>query len=240
MFQAIILAGGEGKRMRSSTPKVLHQIGGKSMLQIVIDKVMKLEPVKIIVISGKNASQYREAIKTTNDDMLDFVDQNPACGTGDAVRAALPYLQKEVSNVLIVNADTPLIDDCLCDIVKCNADTIMVTRLENPYGQGRICCDCYGNFQKIIEEKDADINQKAINLVNCGIYFVTQDNLTKYVPSLENNNMQNEYYLTDIFKHFHVNLLEIPQESQWQLINVNTPEDLEKAVKIWESNNKLP
>lgn len=240
MFQAIILAGGEGKRMRSSIPKVLHQIGGKSMLQTVIDKVIQLDPAKIVVVCGKNASQYQETIKTTKDNILEFVDQIPACGTGDAVRSALPFLQKEVSNVLIVNADTPLIDDCLCDIVKCNADTIMVTRLVNPTGQGRICCDPYGNFQQIIEEKDANDYQKAINLVNCGIYFINQDNLSKYVPLLENNNMQNEYYLTDIFKHFHVDLLEIPQESQWQLLNVNTPEDLEKAVKIWESNNKSP
>lgn len=236
MLQVIVLAGGEGKRMKSEVPKVLHQVGGKFMLQRVLEKVLELGPKKVIVVSGKNASYFENEMKPLiPNDNIHYIPQIPAMGTGDAVWVALPHLLNEGNGeerVLIVNADTPLIDKCLQDIVNGEPPRILVTRLQNPHGQGRILMDDKGVFQGIIEEKDADEHQKAINLVNSGVYLVNLEDLWTIIPKINNNNAQNEYYMTDFFMHVQkqVNLCEVPRERQWELLNVNTPQDLEKAL----------
>jgi bifunctional UDP-N-acetylglucosamine pyrophosphorylase/glucosamine-1-phosphate N-acetyltransferase len=156
-------------------------------------------------------------------------------GTGHAVLMSLPFLKNY--KTLIVNSDTPLIDSCLHEIILKEPPCIMVTQLDNPSGQGRIIMKMNedGNFifSKIVEEKDATKEEKKIKFVNCGIYFLESKHLKETIPFLTNNNAQKEYYLTDIFEKlnekFHLYFL--PREKQYQILNVNTPEDLEKAIE---------
>lgn len=234
--QVVILAGGEGKRMGSSTPKVLHKVGGVFMLERVIMKAASLNPSQIIVVSGKNTDVLMEALShVSTDTPIKYVPQLDPQGTGHAVKMTLPYLKEDP--VLIINADTPLIDTCMDEMLTFPTPCIMTTRLQNPFGQGRIITDSNGKFQCIVEQKDANDEQKKINLVNSGIYLVESRDLQTYIPLLNNKNAQNEYYLTDVLSHlaFKVQLYELPEKKQYQLLNVNTQEELAQANAILTS-----
>jgi bifunctional UDP-N-acetylglucosamine pyrophosphorylase/glucosamine-1-phosphate N-acetyltransferase len=234
MVQVVILAGGEGKRMGSSTPKVLHKVGGIFMIERVIMKAVSLNPSQIIVVSGKNTDVFMEALSHIKYP-IKYIPQIDPQGTGHAVKMTLPYLNDDP--VLIINADTPLIDTCLDEMLIFPTPCIMMTRLKNPFGQGRIITDSDGKFQCIVEEKDANDEQKNVNLVNSGIYLVDSRDLQTYIPLLNNQNAQNEYYLTDVLSHLapKVQLYELPEKKQYQLLNVNTQEELAQANTVLKS-----
>lgn len=246
-MQAIILAGGEGKRMGSILPKVLHEVGGKPMLQRIMERVLSLGVVHAVVVCGRNSKMFEVSMKPVIDLLREgvivkFVDQVPALGTGHAVLAAMPHLDKSTDMVLIVNGDAPLIGDCLAPLVDAvgggGKTGILATRLDYPFGQGRIVLDDAGVFRGIVEEKDCTDEEKKIDLVNCGVYLVSKRDLEEFLPLVGNNNAQKEYYLTDFFGLVvgaggHVKVFEVPKESQWQLLNVNTPSDLEWASEVY-------
>jgi UDP-N-acetylglucosamine diphosphorylase/glucosamine-1-phosphate N-acetyltransferase len=247
-----IMAAGEGKRMNSTIPKVLHLFKGIPMLIRIILEVIKLEPNKIIIITGKYDSLIKSTIKEyfeDNDKLnltlneykkfqeLIFIKQNIPNGTGDAIKCTLNYYNDN-DNVLILNGDTPLITSHLLNkFLEGEHSTVsaklLVSILDNPYGYGRIIYDNYNNFLEIKEEKDCNEDQKKINIINAGIYLFNSKILKKYIPLIDNNNAQKEYYLTDIIKiirnndsNIDIKTYLISEELKYQINGVNTQQEL--------------
>lgn len=194
----VILAAGQGTRMNSSVPKVLHPVAGKPMLQHVIDAARQFGDARIHAVIGHGADQVREAI--ANEDIL-WVLQTQQLGTGHAVQQALPNLQAD-SSVLVLYGDVPLVNIStlkqLVMLVEENTMALLTVEMENPSGYGRIVRGTDGAIQAIVEHKDASEEQRMIREVNTGIMAVPQHHLKKWLAELNNNNAQKEYYLTDV------------------------------------------
>lgn len=245
----IIMAGGLGKRMESDLPKVLHKVTHPSNHQIqypmlihVIMSSINLGPKKIFVIVGK----FREIISNEinkyisdgliiNPELIEYVDQEPALGTGHAIKCSLEQI-KQYSNekALILSGDVPLISSgTLENLVKGNTNKLLVTELSNPFGCGRILLDTNGKIYGIREEKDCNVDEKKISLVNCGIYQILVQDLLNLIPQISNNNKSQEYYLTDIIDLMIKNNISVKTHVldvslQWEIKNVNTKKDLEE------------
>lgn len=193
----VILAAGQGTRMRSALPKVLHAIAGKSMLGHVIDTARLLQPKSIHVVIGHGADRVREQLAA---DDLSFVLQAEQLGTGHAVAQALPQLSAE--NVLILYGDVPLIEVAtlqrLLQKVSREQLGLLTVELADPTGYGRIVRDQAGQVQAIVEHKDASAAQRAIAEGNTGILAVPGSRLADWLGRLSNSNAQGEYYLTDV------------------------------------------
>ena len=232
----IVMAGGLGKRMNSDIPKVLHKVGEEPMLVKILNTAKSMNSKKIMVVVGK----YRDIIEKTlkqyiSLDNIIFVNQSVSNGTGGAIMSCRDKLENYKNyNVLVLSGDVPLISNktlsnSLKDLSSCK---IVVTESDNPHGLGRIVLR-KNKFIKIVEEKDCNNEQKKINLTNTGIYAFNSDILYKYLPLIDNKNAQNEYYLTDIIEIIKVNentdieMYEIKKENQYELLGVNTKEQLE-------------
>ncbi len=196
-LEIIILAAGQGTRMHSDLPKVLHPVAGKPMLAYVIDCATSLSPQKIHVVIGHGAEQVKQAI---NNNAIDWCLQNEQLGTGHAVQQAIPNIEGE-QDVLILYGDVPLLTaDTLAELLQTltTQDLVLLSaNLNNPTGYGRIVRDTQNKVQRIIEQKDADPNTLAINEINTGILTTRCANLKKWLSKIDNNNVQQEYYLTD-------------------------------------------
>jgi bifunctional UDP-N-acetylglucosamine pyrophosphorylase/glucosamine-1-phosphate N-acetyltransferase len=193
----VILAAGQGTRMRSALPKVLHPVAGKSMLGHVIDTARALQPRSIQVVIGHGAEQVRKRL--AGDD-LDLVIQAEQLGTGHAVAQTLPHLSAE--RVLILYGDVPLIEadtlQRLLQKVGPEQLALLTVTLDDPTGYGRIVRDARGEVQAIVEHKDASEAQKAIREGNTGILAVPGSRIGEWLGRLSNSNAQGEYYLTDV------------------------------------------
>jgi len=193
----VILAAGQGTRMRSALPKVLHPVAGKSMLGHVIDTARALQPKSIQVVIGHGAEQVRQRL--TGDDLA-FVVQAEQLGTGHAVAQALPNLSAE--RVLILYGDVPLIEadtlQRLLQKVGPEQLALLTVKLDDPTGYGRIVRDARGEVQAIVEHKDASDDEKAIREGNTGILAVPGSRIGEWLGRLSNSNAQGEYYLTDV------------------------------------------
>lgn len=193
----VILAAGQGTRMRSALPKVLHPVAGKSMLGHVIHSARQLSPQGIHVVIGHGAERVREQLAS---DDLNFVLQDKQLGTGHAVAQALPALTAET--VLILYGDVPLIQvetlHRLLALVNDQQLGLLTVTLEDPTGYGRIVRDVQHRVSAIVEHKDATEEQKAIKEGNTGILAVPSKCLADWLGRLSNKNAQGEYYLTDV------------------------------------------
>ncbi|WPC05158.1 bifunctional UDP-N-acetylglucosamine diphosphorylase/glucosamine-1-phosphate N-acetyltransferase GlmU [Pseudomonas benzenivorans] len=193
----VILAAGQGTRMRSALPKVLHPVAGKSMLGHVIDTARQLKPQGIHVVIGHGAEMVRERLAA---DDLNFVLQREQLGTGHAVAQALPALSAE--RVLILYGDVPLIEQATLErlLQKVGDDqlALLTVDLVDPTGYGRIVRDASGAVQAIVEHKDASPEQRQICEGNTGILAVPGARLGDWLGRLSNSNAQGEYYLTDV------------------------------------------
>ncbi|WP_282365439.1 bifunctional UDP-N-acetylglucosamine diphosphorylase/glucosamine-1-phosphate N-acetyltransferase GlmU [Pseudomonas sp. PS02290] len=193
----VILAAGQGTRMRSALPKVLHPVAGKSMLGHVIHSARQLSPQGIHVVIGHGAERVREQLAS---DDLNFVLQDKQLGTGHAVAQALPALTAET--VLILYGDVPLIQvetlNRLLALVNDQQLGLLTVTLEDPTGYGRIVRDVQHRVSAIVEHKDATEEQKAIKEGNTGILAVPGKCLADWLGRLSNKNAQGEYYLTDV------------------------------------------
>lgn len=200
MVVVAILAAGKGTRMKSNLPKVLHSLGGKSLVARVIECVEPLIPLRKLVIVGYQSSQVKSAIDA---DDLEFVEQTVQLGTGHAIQQLLPNLQDYDGDLLVLNGDVPLLrTETLKNLLEIhqtnqNACTILTAKLANPHGYGRVFCDDHGVVQKMIEDKDCTALERENNCVNAGIYCFRWSNLAQVLPHLQANNAQKEYYLTD-------------------------------------------
>ena len=198
----VILAAGRGTRMNSNIPKVLHQIGGDSMLGHVLNAARKLESQQIHIVVGYGAEQIKQEFST--DKELQWALQEQQLGTGHAVMQAMPSIDttKPEKRVLVLYGDVPLTNfSTLIKLVQqANANTLCILTVvtENPKGLGRIVRDDSGEITAIVEEKDASDEQKKINEVNTGIMVIPATKLSTWLDSLGNDNAQGEYYLTDL------------------------------------------
>lgn len=193
----VILAAGQGTRMNSALPKVLHPIAGKPMLQHVIDATHAFDDAKVHVVIGHGAEQVRKAIQGD----IHWVEQTQQLGTGHAVLQALPKLRKGAT-VLVLYGDVPLVNPAtLKQMVLAVAErsmALLTVELENPSGYGRIIRNQQNCVEKIVEQKDADEEQLRIREVNTGIMAASASDFSRWLPALDNKNAQNEFYLTDI------------------------------------------
>jgi bifunctional UDP-N-acetylglucosamine pyrophosphorylase / glucosamine-1-phosphate N-acetyltransferase len=197
-LKIIILAAGKGKRMASCLPKVLHLIGGKTMLEHVVNTAESLNPENIIVVVGNGKEKVKKTCSHLN---VTWVEQTEQLGTGHAVMQALPHCQSN-DRVLVLYGDVPLISTRLLrqliqDTLP-NGLGLVAAELEDPRGFGRIVRNELGNIVKIVEHKDAVDWQLNITEVNTGIISAESNFLQKTLPELKNKNSQQEYYLTDI------------------------------------------
>ncbi len=198
-LHVIILAAGEGKRMKSLRPKVLQNIAGKSMLSHVIDSARKLNADGIHIVYGHGGDQVRAAFSEQHD--LTWAEQAQQLGTGHAVQQAMPNVPED-AHVLVLYADVPLITqqtlENLLAVAK-GGTAVLVETLDNPTGYGRVISNQDGFVQAIVEQKDASEEQKAVKQINTGVITAQASHLKLWLSQLGNNNAQGEYYLTDIF-----------------------------------------
>ena len=200
-IKSIILAAGKGTRMCSELPKVMHKVGGKPMLQHVIDTCRELSDGPIVGVVGHSA---KSVISGINDDAIQWVHQCEQLGTGHAVLQAIPYIDDE-EVVLIAYGDVPLVkSETLGPLCGCIGEydyALLTTKLEEPFGYGRIVRDEAGKICRIVEEKDADDEVRKISEINTGIIAAKGSHIKRWLSLLDSNNAQNEYYLTDCVEH---------------------------------------
>ena len=192
----VILAAGKGTRMYSQRPKVLHEIGGKAMLAHVIDTAHSLNPAQVCVVIGHGKEQVLAQV--THDDVL-WVEQTEQLGTGHALKMALPHLPAS-GRTLVLYGDVPLTDAATLQALLDAAGSevgLLTDVLDNPSGYGRIIRQD-GRVVAIVEEKDANAEQKAVKETNTGMLVLPNAKLEGWLNSLSSNNAQGEYYLTDL------------------------------------------
>jgi len=196
--QVVVLAAGQGKRMRSELPKVLHPLAGRPLLAHVLATAQSLSPSRLCVVVGHGGQNVRQVMDAPG---LAWATQEPQLGTGHAVMQALPELEGG-GTVLVLYGDVPLIGAgtlrALVDAAAGGALAILTQRLDSPQGYGRIVRDTSGRVTRIVEEKDATPAERAITEVNTGILAVSRARLDKWLAALRNDNAQREYYLTDV------------------------------------------
>ncbi|HHW4680647.1 MAG TPA: bifunctional UDP-N-acetylglucosamine diphosphorylase/glucosamine-1-phosphate N-acetyltransferase GlmU [Xylella taiwanensis] len=232
----VILAAGEGKRMKSTQPKVLHAIAGQPMLAHVITVARALAPDAIHVVYGHAGDQVRAAFADQID--LHWVEQTQQLGTGHAVQQAMPAIPN-AAHILVLYGDVPLIRaETLKRLPRASTPiAVLVTELANPTGYGHIVRNSEGKVAAIVEDKDADEEQRRIHTVNTGILCAESTALRRWLGKLSNNNMQGEYYLTDVFASATAeltpaNMITVadPQEVE----GVNDPWQLTRVERIWQ------
>lgn len=192
----VILAAGKGTRMYSQMPKVLHEIGGMPMLARVIDTAAALKPAQICVVIGHGKEQVLNTIKR---DVI-WAEQTEQLGTGHAVKTALPHLPQN-GRTLVLYGDVPLTDTATLQTLLDAAGEgvgLLTDVLPDPTGYGRIIRNPAGNVVAIVEEKDANPEQKAVKETNTGILVLPNAKLENWLGRLSSNNAQGEYYLTDL------------------------------------------
>lgn len=226
-FSVVILAAGEGKRMNSELPKVLHSVLSVPMIVRIIREVRQLNPYEIIIVVGKNHHQIRDTLNEYDITSVKYAIQQEPLGTADAVLCGLSRVV--TSNILVLCGDTPFItSDILKEMIN-RDNSVLGMIVDNPYGYGRIVHD-NEHILKIIEEKNTSLEEKKISLVNAGIYYLSTKNLSDRLLTLKPH--EKEYYLTDIFTDFgHV----IVTEKSFECTGINTREQLLKAEEMFLS-----
>ena len=244
-IKAVILAAGKGTRMKSvSTPKVLHEIMGKTLLGYVLDNVKNFVSEEFVIV-GHHAQDVENFVKN-NYDNAKTVLQSPQLGTGHAVSMVCPELENYDGLVLILCGDTPLVkEETLKEFVEFhksqNSDlTVMSTIFEDPTNYGRIIRETDNSLKCIVEEKDATPEQKAVKEVNAGIYCLNWGKIKSAFGQLKSNNAQGEYYLTDIIswgKAQNLNVNAYILQNSDEIYGINSRLNLAQAAKMMNRRN---
>jgi bifunctional UDP-N-acetylglucosamine pyrophosphorylase/glucosamine-1-phosphate N-acetyltransferase len=241
----VILAAGLGKRMHSALPKVLHRLAGKPLLVHVLDTARALSPQNICVVYGHGGETVPQAIA---DETLTWVQQMPQLGTGHALMQALPYLGTEGST-LVLYGDVPLIGvDTLRGLIAMAGGeagvgeslVLLTVELADPTGYGRIVRNGANGIVAIVEEKDASLSQRQIREVSTGIMVIPNHWLHGWLHKLENNNAQQEYYLTDIVAMAVEDGLSVKSAHpghNWEVAGVNSKVQLAELERVYQSES---
>lgn len=240
-LQIVVLAAGQGKRMLSELPKVLHPIAGKPMLSRIIDIAQQLNPDAIHVIIGHGG----ERVKTELSDLaVNWIVQHEQLGTGHALMQAMPFIP-DASQVLVLSADVPLIQlQTLEQLIQTTRSeqqplplTLLLAVLDDPSGLGRIVRDTTGKILSIVEDKDANAAQKAIQEIYSGICCAQASDFKRWLPLLNNENAQREYYLTEIIhiaasQNHPIGFIHARESIEIQ--GVNNRLELQKLERAWQ------
>lgn len=251
MSQAInivILAAGQGKRMNSALPKVLHKISTKPMLQRVIETAQLLKPSKLVVVYGHGGDQVQQAMNQVfGDETIIWAQQDRQLGTGHALKCALPYLD-QTGLTLVLYGDVPLINVTTLEqmLAKYQQNLVVLTdKIEQPYGYGRIVRNAAGKIVRVVEEKDATQDERLINEINTGFYLLPNQYLSQWLENLSNNNSQGEYYLTDVVELADAQNIAIDYvlaAEHYEVLGVNNKlqlEQLERFYQVIQANKLL-
>ena len=196
-LDVIVLAAGQGKRMRSELPKVLHPIAGRPLLAHVLDAARALGPRKTVVVHGHGAEKVRAAFADAG---VEWVLQSEQLGTGHAVKQAMQHIGAD-ADVLILYGDVPLVrSQSLKRLVEAARDgvAVMTAEVDDPTGYGRILRSPSGAVERIVEQKDASSGERAIREINAGFMALGARRLAGWLAKIDNRNAQKEYYLTDV------------------------------------------
>ena len=225
-LHVVILAAGEGKRMKSMLPKVLQKIAGQPMLAHVLQTARALQPAGIHVVYGHGGEAVRRAFEGQAD--IHWAEQAQRLGTGHALQQAMPGVPHE-ARVLVLYGDVPLITvDTLQRLLAAPGRiAVLVADLAVPAGYGRIVRDAEGRVGRIVEHKDADEEQREIRTINTGILVADGEPLRRWLEQLGNENVQGEYYLTDVFASA------AGEFTAAEMVHVTDPVEVEGANDGW-------
>lgn len=241
MVAVAILAAGKGTRMKSDLPKVLHSLGGRSLVERTILSCQGLQVDKLLVIVGYQGDRVRAAL--AGYPQIEFVEQTQQLGTGHAVQQLLPHLAGFTGDLLVLNGDVPLLRPAtlehLCHTHQThgNAATILTAQLPNPHGYGRVFCNEKNLITQIIEHRDCTPEQRQNQRINSGVYCFNWSNLAEILPQLGTNNTQGEYYLTDTATHLHP-VMAVDVEDYHEISGINDRKQLATAYTMLQDRIK--
>jgi bifunctional UDP-N-acetylglucosamine pyrophosphorylase / glucosamine-1-phosphate N-acetyltransferase len=245
MVAVAILAAGRGTRMKSDLPKVLHRLGGRSLIERVLDSVIDLNPDRRLVIVGYRNELVQAALEgqASPTSPVEFVEQAQQLGTGHAVKQLLPHLKNFTGDLLVLNGDVPLLrPQTLQKLLKThqengNAATVLTAQLANPKGYGRVFCDGQNRLTQIVEDRDCAPMQRQNQRVNAGVYCFRWSDLAAVLPKLTSHNSQQEYYLTDTVNYLNpVMIMDI--EDPQEILGINDRKQLALADQILQTRIK--
>ncbi len=236
---AVILAAGKGKRMGGVFPKVLFNLNNRSLIDRVIETSFNINPARIIVVVGFGKDQVIEHLSKYIG--LEFVEQDKQLGTGHAVQMTYQKLKEFEGNILVLNGDVPLISsESLKSFLDyhnksgCGA-TVMTAEYDNPEGYGRIIRNTEGRLERIVEQKDASIEELSVNEINTGIIVFKSEPLFKFIFNLRSDNAQRELYITDMIEILSKNNVVLEawkNPNSQETYGVNRPEQLKTLEDI--------
>ena len=233
-LEIIVLAAGQGKRMHSALPKVLHSLAGRPLLAHVLEAARLLKPRKIVVVHGHGGDEVRAAFP---DPEIEWVAQTEQLGTGHAARQALPLVAVD-AQVLVLYGDVPLVrSETLKRLLEASQKGVAVLTAEvaNPTGYGRIIRAAGGRVQRIVEQKDATPAEAAIREINAGFFALRASHLSGWLGKITNENAQREYYLTDIVALAgadEVPVFAVKVDDRWEVAGVNSKQDLAGLERV--------
>lgn len=244
--RAVVLAAGKGTRMKSDLPKVLFPVCGKPMIEYVLDALIKAGIDEILVVVGFKSDLVRSALNHYSN--IRFVEQKVQQGTGHAIMVCRDELKKETGPIFVIAGDSPMIQYETVQKLfmefesksapfspSCLLGTI---HKDDPFGMGRIVRDDHGNFQGIVEEKDATESQKAIREINMSYYIFDCTEMLDSLDDLKTDNAQKEYYITDIPRIMlekGKKVFALPILKEIECLGVNTTDDLEIVERAMRS-----
>lgn len=242
-LNVVILAAGQGKRMVSRLPKVLHPLAGRPLISHVVDLARELQPARICVVYGHGGERVPQALQAPD---VVFARQEPQHGTGHALQQALPHIG-EHGVTLVLYGDVPLLRaETLRPLVASGRPRVAVltAHLDNPAGYGRVVRGARGRIAAIVEEGDASANQRAIREVNTGIMALPTAGMAGWLSKLGNRNAQREYYLTDVVRLAvadRVPVIAVPAPDAWETLGVNSKGQLAQVERLyqWRYANRL-
>jgi bifunctional UDP-N-acetylglucosamine pyrophosphorylase / glucosamine-1-phosphate N-acetyltransferase len=236
----VILAAGQGKRMHSDMPKVLHALAGKPLLAHVLDAARELAPISICIVYGHGGDAVREAFSSGAAPAPVWVLQEPQLGTGHAVMQALPHLL-DGAPTLVLYGDVPLIRSATLKRLHAAAGAglgLLTVELDDPHGYGRIVRK-NDAVTGIVEQKDATPREQAIREVNTGVMIAPTEKLKSWLARLSNDNAQREYYLTDVVALAvadGVPVATAQPHAAWETLGVNSRNQLAELERIHQRN----
>ncbi len=255
MVAVAILAAGRGTRMKSVLPKVLHSLGGRSLVQRVLQSSSSISPTRLFVIVGYQADQVKATLggvdilgnrqekESPLSPPLEFVDQTEQLGTGHAIQQLLPHLEGFTGDLLVLNGDVPLLrPETLKQLLQThqehqNAATILTAHLPNPQGYGRVFCNGQNIIKQIVEDRDCTNAQKQNRRINAGVYCFRWSDLAAVLPLLQANNDQQEYYLTDAVNQLEP-VMAVDVEDYQEILGINDRQQLATAYEILQRRVK--
>jgi bifunctional UDP-N-acetylglucosamine pyrophosphorylase / glucosamine-1-phosphate N-acetyltransferase len=238
-INVVILAAGQGKRMQSALPKVLHPLAGAPLLAHVVTVARQLKPARICVVYGHGGEQVPDTMRAAD---LTFVKQEPQLGTGHALKQALPHLDSRKAT-LVLYGDVPLIAAATLKALCAGSGErlqILTAQLDDPRGYGRITRNAKGAITGIVEDKDATEKQRRIGEINTGIMYLPGKHLAGWLERLSNRNAQKEYYLTDVVALALKDRVKVGSGTPhdlWEIFGVNSMRQLAEVERIYQNQN---